>query len=204
MGGDARTEWEDRLTFDKLMEIKGRPPNKKNQFCTSVLKLWPARRWIDENVKDEYCRYSGVRRDESSRRKDTDFKEFDDFFDCDLFHPIADWTKQMCFDYVKAHGEEFNPLYKLGFNRVGCAPCINSGKQDILNWVQRQPEMIDKVRAWEQRLGITFFPPMCPGKHHNTVDEVVEWSKTVRGGKDVGLHVLYPREACESKYGLCE
>ena len=195
---------EERLTFDRLIEIKRRPPNRSQQFCTSILKLWPTKRWIEENITDDYCRYSGVRRDESRRRASTDFQQWDDFFDCNLYHPIADWTKQMCFDYCKAHGEPINPLYSLGFNRVGCAPCINSGKDDILAWLDRDPAMIDKLREWEQRLGISFFPPMVPGKKHNKIDEVIDWAKTVRGGKQYGLHVIYNRPACESKYGLCE
>lgn len=194
----------ERLTFDRLIEIERRPPSSSAQFCTRILKLWPTKRWIEENITDDYCRYSGVRRDESRRRASTDFQQWDDFFDCNLYHPIADWTKQMCFDYCKAHGEPINPLYSLGFSRVGCAPCINSGKDDILAWLDRDPAMIDKVRAWEQRLGISFFPPMVPGAHHNKIDEVIEWAKTVRGGKQYGLHVLYERPSCESKYGLCE
>jgi hypothetical protein len=113
----------------------------------------------------------------------------------------------MCFDYVKHHGEKINELYTLGFGRVGCAPCVNSGKDDILAWVVRFPEMIDKVREWEQRTGHTFFAPIVPGMPdgaYNFIDDVVKWAKTVHGGKQMGLHVLYERPACESDYGLCE
>lgn len=129
---------------------------------------------------------------------------WDDYYNCELHHPIVDWTKQMCFDYVKLHGEPINPLYTMGFNRVGCAPCINSGKKDVLAWAQRFPEMIDKVRQYEKEVGRTFFPPMVPGKEINWVDEVVEWSKTVHGGKQYSLEILYERSSCESDYGLCE
>lgn len=120
----------------------------------------------------------------------------------------------MCFGYVKAHGEKINDLYTLGFSRVGCAPCINAGKEDIRAWADRSPDMIDKVRDWEKRVGKTFFPPMLPppasyyrelkdwrdewldednkvkpdapqkpNRPINWVDEVVEWAKTVHGGK---------------------
>lgn len=199
------------LDFVTMIKIKGRPPSRKAQFCTEKLKLSPQRRWITHAFGPggefegwDYVRYSGVRRDESESRKNTAIESWDEYYDCPLICPIADWTKQMCFDYVLAHGETVNPLYKLGFNRVGCAPCINSGREDIRNWAMRFPEMIDKVRAWEQESGLTFFSPMVPGAHTNNIDEVVAWAMCDRGGKQTIFPVLLERATCESKYGLCE
>lgn len=206
---DRRQEFADTdpLTFDRLAYIKQRFPSTKCQFCTELLKLAPAHRWMKENIRDKglaWRRYAGVRRDESNRRKDRMAIEWDDYFQCELHMPIVDWTKQMAFDYVQSHGEPINELYTLGFNRVGCAPCINSGKDDILAWAQRFPEMIDKVRVWEQRVGRTFFAPMVPGLEINWIDQVVDWAKTKHGGKQYDLLQTIPRPACESEYGLCE
>ena len=128
---DRRQEFADtdELTFDRLAYIKGRFPSRKAQFCTEHLKLAPQRRWVEANCPDgNYIRYVGVRRDESQTRANCSITDFDDYFDCDIIRPIADWTKEMCFAYVKAHGEEFNPLYLLGFSRVGCAPASTAGK----------------------------------------------------------------------------
>src|SRR6201999_2492705 len=141
---------EAELTFEQMIMIKGRPPSRKAQFCTEKLKLAPQRRWIREQFGPggpyagvEYVRYTGVRRDESQSRKATPHEQWDAWYDCQLVAPIFDWTKQMCFDYLAAHGEAVNPLYSMGFNRVGCAPCINSGREDIVNWVLKRPEMIE-------------------------------------------------------------
>lgn len=195
----------DPLTFPLLAKLKKRFPSRRAQYCTYHLKIVPQKRWIAEHHPDrEIIRYSGVRRDESHKRKETAITGWDEYFDCELRCPIADWTKHMCFDYVQAHDGFYNPLYTLGFNRVGCAPCINSGKDDIRAWVDRAPEMIDKIREWEQQVGRTFFAPCVPGKELNWIDEVVEWSKTEHGGRQVSLAVMYDRPACESKYGLCE
>lgn len=207
----------DPLSFGEMMRIKGRGPSRKAQFCTEILKLRPQQRWLKamfgpggEYEGWDYIRYSGVRRNESAKRANTAMEEWDNWFDCKLLHPIADWTKEMCFDYVKLHGEQINELYRLGFGRVGCAPCINSSKDDILNWVTRFPEMIDKVRQWEKscaiegKRGASFFPPCVPGLPMNNVDEVVEWAKTSRGGRQQPFPIFHEREACESKYGLCE
>lgn len=204
---------DDVLTFERLIEVKRRPPSRKAQFCTYYLKLIPQRRWLREQfgpggafAGESFTRYTGVRRDESEARKDQAIEQWDELYDCELRAPIADWTKQMCFDYVRAHREAINPLYTVGFNRVGCAPCINSGKDDILAWSQRFPEMIEKVRRYESVTGRTFFYPMVPGKATNDIDDVLRcWAQTDRGGRQASLlRVINDRPACESKYGLCE
>ncbi len=194
----------EELTFEELAKWKHRFPSRRAQFCTEFLKLRPIRRWIGENVADEYERVSGIRNDESAARASRQPREWDDFFDCWLVNPIVTWTKQECFDYVKRSGQPINPLYTLGFNRVGCAPCINSGKDDITNWALRFPEMIDKVRDWERSVGKTFFAPCVPGMVLNFVDDVVAWAKTSRGGRQSVFPILQEPQSCESKYGLCE
>lgn len=209
---DRRREYgdEEEMDFGDLAYIKGRFPSRKAQFCTEHLKLAPQLRWLAENLDGlEYERYTGVRRDESEKRKSTPDSCWDSYFDCEVFHPLAAWTKEDCFTFIKARGERFNHLYTMGFSRVGCAPCVNSGKDDIRGWAIRFPEMIDKVRAWEKQNGRTFFPPTVPGKEINWVDECVEWAKTSHGGKQYSLAVLWEEAeaetgSCSSKYGLCE
>lgn len=213
MGLDPETE----LDFKIMAKIYKRFPSRRAQFCTEVLKIKPTLRWIRENlINEEYCRYAGVRRDESDSRAKTPFESWDDLFDCKVLHPLADWTKQMCFDYVRQYKEPINHLYSLGFERVGCAPCINSGKDDIRLWADRFPEMIDKIRAWEKEVGLTFFPPKVPGlplraspisgklEQFNWIDEFVEWGRTDHGGYQFNILKTLERPSCESKFGLCE
>lgn len=210
---DRRREYDDsdEMTFADLAYIKGRFPSKKAQFCTEMLKLAPQRRWMRENLVDEhgiaieFCRYAGVRRDESQSRASTPDEKWDDYFDCMIYYPIASWSKQQCFDFCLARGEEINQLYKMGFSRVGCAPCVNSSKGDIREWAARAPEMINKVRMWEGQVGRTFFPPINGNIWF--VDDVVKWSRTVHGGKQMSLPFVEDdaqNEVCSSKYGLCE
>jgi 3'-phosphoadenosine 5'-phosphosulfate sulfotransferase (PAPS reductase)/FAD synthetase len=181
-------------------------------------------------LSDGYERYAGIRRDESKDRIDAAEREYDDLFACWLNRPLVTWTKDRCFETVIEAGESFNPLYLQGFNRVGCAPCINARKEDINLWAARYPEMIYKIRRWETRVGRTFFPPIMPtgvkavrdegetdkafnkrkrslSRRHGWIDEVVDWSKTVHGGKQFGLPMLEADVAsgmCMSNYGLCE
>jgi 3'-phosphoadenosine 5'-phosphosulfate sulfotransferase (PAPS reductase)/FAD synthetase len=207
------------MDFATLAYVKGTFPSRKAQFCTEYLKLAPQKRWLDENLTAhgfDFIRYTGVRRDESVRRRDAPESSWDSYYDCELVQPLVAWTKAECFAFAKARGEQINPLYMMGFGRVGCAPCINSGKADIREWAARFPEMIDKVREWERRVGRTFFPPIVTGKKGrsrtdptaiNWIDEVVEWSRTERGGKQISLPFVEADAAagaCSSKYGLCE
>ena len=119
--GDFRSvEWCERkgvdpgahLTFPELARIKGRFPSRRAQFCTEALKLAPIRCWIEDTYPGgNYARFSGVRRDESPARSRREWQEWDDFYDCELYNPVYDWSKQMCFDYVRLHQEQINPLY---------------------------------------------------------------------------------------------
>jgi 3'-phosphoadenosine 5'-phosphosulfate sulfotransferase (PAPS reductase)/FAD synthetase len=209
---DRRQEFsdDDELTFDRLAYIQGRFPSRKAQFCTKHLKLAPQMRWCEENLTAKgilFERHVGVRCDESERRKDTPESKFDEYFQCVVNYPIRCWTKMECFAVLRAAGEDVNPLYSMGFSRVGCAPCINSGKDDVREWAARFPEMIDKVRSWEKSVGRTFFAPTVPGMEINWVDDVVAWSKTARGGKQPLMaftEIEAASGACSSKYGLCE
>jgi 3'-phosphoadenosine 5'-phosphosulfate sulfotransferase (PAPS reductase)/FAD synthetase len=197
----------DVLTMELLARIKGRWASSQARFCTTFLKLFPQKRWMAENLTGDYERYTGVRRDESRKRANTPDTEWDDFFDCQLNHPIAAWTKAECFDSVKAAGEAVNPLYSMGQSRVGCSPCHERSKDDIRQWAAYRPEEVVKVRAAEVRTGRTFFPPMVPGLVMNFIDDVIAWSQTVRGGRQRDLPMIEAAAeagSCSSKYGLCE
>lgn len=174
------------LTFDMLALIKGCFPSRMKQFCTEILKLRPQARWLRENLTDkgiDFVRYAGVRCDESGPRKDTPESKWDDMCGCTVYYPIRCWSKIEVFAYLKHFGETPNPLYKMGFGRVGCAPCVNSGKEDIRGWAARFPAMIDKIRLWEERVGRTYFAPCVPGLEINWIDQVVAWAHTSHGGK---------------------
>jgi 3'-phosphoadenosine 5'-phosphosulfate sulfotransferase (PAPS reductase)/FAD synthetase len=197
---------DDPISFATLAAIKGRFPSPRAQFCTEFLKLRPMLAWMELHKEEigEYERITGLRRDESDKRVTTPDREWDDFFGCYVRHPLAHWTKRQCFHLCLTKSQKINALYRLGFSRVGCAPCVNASRDDIRGWAKRFPEMIDKVRDWEREVGRTFFRPMVPGKEINWIDEVVAWSNCTRGGKQFSLEMWMPAPVCESKFGLCE
>ncbi len=40
--------------------------------------------------------------------------------------PLADWTKQQVWDYLRRHNVPQHPLYSQGYTSIGCAPCTRA------------------------------------------------------------------------------
>ena len=57
--------------------------------------------------------------------------------DSSYVNPILDWSSADVFGYLAERGVELNPLYKMGYSRVGCVMCPFAGK------VARQREAAD-------------------------------------------------------------
>jgi 3'-phosphoadenosine 5'-phosphosulfate sulfotransferase (PAPS reductase)/FAD synthetase len=202
-----------------LCVVKGRFPSRMAQFCTEELKSIPI---IDQCVlpmlKDgPVLQWLGIRAEESARRaKQPRFNHHES--GCYLWRPIFKWTLDDVWAIHKRHGLPRNPLYDMGFGRVGCMPCINCRKSELRNIADRFPEHIARIARWEsivaasnRRRGATFFAPRkdstaadTPGLYPD-INQVVEWSRTGRGGRQFDL--FFQAQAgggCTSDMALCE
>lgn len=213
--------------FLDLCIWKGRFPSSKAAFCSEELKRNP----IIEQVQmplldagDDVISWQGVRRDESLRRRHlTEIEAKSTYANGATlwnYRPILDWTAEDCFAMHRKHGIRHNPLYEMGMGRVGCMPCINCRKDELLEISKRFPEAIDRIRQWEnavmqasKRYGATFFSAANQGSNLTVeeavrmanIDAVVEWAKTSRGGKQYDfLRIQDNGPVCTSIYGLCE
>ena len=205
------------IPFLDLCLWKGRFPSAKAAFCSEELKRNP----IIEQVhlpllEDGNTLYSwqGVRADESRRRAALDELE-NVGGGLWNYRPILKWTASDCFAMHRKHGIKHNPLYEMGMGRVGCMPCINCRKDELLEISKRFPEAIERIRQWEtavkqasKRGAATFFAAPSSDNEWSakqTIDVVVEWAKTSRGGKQYDfLRVQDNGPICSSLYGLCE
>lgn len=205
---------------------KGRFPSPKVRFCTEELKVlpiqeqvyWPILRETDANI----ISWQGIRWDESRARASAAEREGiePDASRVFAYRPILAWTADDVFAMHAKHGIEPNPLYKQGMGRVGCMPCINCRKSELSEIASRFPEVIEKLRTWEEivskaakRQSGTFFPTLFDPsakdddvnyKTHG-IDRIVEWSMTERGGRQMSLiPVATDYTQCSSIYGLCE
>lgn len=161
--------------------------------------------------------HSGVRAAESEQRKNLPPESFDEGLGAWVKRPLLKWSISDVWAYHEKHGIKPNPLYRLGMSRVGCFPCVMSNKPEVRRISFLFPQIIDKVRqdekdvgsdpgratAASQVQGSSFFhantvPPSQrsskwvrakDGKEFMvaTIDDVVRWSTTARGGRDQEL-----------------
>jgi len=146
------------------------------RFCTVWLKLKPFLSWLVEQGFEDPVVITGIRRDESHARKDRKEWEYSDHHGCEMWNPIIDWTAKQVFAIHKKYGIEINPMYKKGFKRVGCFPCFNAGRLELLLLDRHYPERIHEIQKWEKEVGGAYFPPRRPGKIWAITDQI-HWAK---------------------------
>lgn len=212
--------------FLDLCIWKGRFPSTMAAFCSAELKRDPIVKQVQApllSAGDDVRSWQGVRRDESLKRRflleleQVPVKHPGELWN---YRPILDWTAEDAFAMHRKHGIKHNPLYEQGMGRVGCMPCINCRKDELLEISKRFPEAIDRIREWEaavasasKRQAATFFAAANHGASVSpsqavalaNIDAVVEWSQTSRGGKQFDLvRAMDEGPLCSSIYGLCE
>lgn len=224
---------------------KKRAASTKARFCTEEMKSKPMIDYV-LSLETDITVLQGVRNEESESRRNLKMKDeyfkfyvepygFDkkgkpkfhtyrkhevlatyDTMTTDVLRPIIKWSADQVFDYIFKSGIKANPLYYEGFSRVGCFPCIMCTKGEIRLIAETYKERIDEIRAFEQKINKTFFPPnyipakYCSLKHINkkgiaimcpTIDDVVKYVMD-----DPNQTRLFDKKdtGCISFYNICE
>lgn len=199
-------------------------PSRMQRWCTRELKIIPLRAYHDKIVKEtdeDTISVVGVRAQESPARARLAQFELDDDWGGYIWRPLMHWTVEDVLQIHHHHGVPVNPLYRLGYDRVGCLPCVYSRKEDIRLTADHFPDRIELIRALEKhatmvrrahnlatpgRHGVeqaAFFLSRQKGDPARTIDEVVEWARTDRGGKQLPLIQEDPEGGC-FRWGLCD
>lgn len=194
---------------------KGMFPRSTKQFCTQFLKIEPIEQQIYGPLIEkgiDVTVYQAVRADESKRRAKLPQTEITIgiVYAYVVQRPLLNWKVDEVFDIHRRYDIMPNPLYLKGMTRVGCMPCIHERKDSLFEIGQRWPEQIERLAEWERLVSLaakyghaTFFP-ISDGTGDG-IHEVVEWSKTARGGKQYDLFKITDDiPMCRSAYGLCE
>lgn len=132
-----------RTSMWNLIPQKLMPPTRVVRYCCAILKerggrgryittgvRWAEskrraeRRGIFETMPSDLSKKVILNNDNDDRRRL--------FETCKLQHkaicnPIIDWTDADVWDYIQSEHIPLNPLYKCGFNRVGCIGCPMAG-----------------------------------------------------------------------------
>lgn len=129
------------------------------------------------------------------------------FHATDVWRPIFDWTAQQTIEYILENGFTPNPLYRMGFKRVGCFPCIMSANTEIYQLGQRFPERIIEIAEYERTTKSSFWgPDSIPKRFYKGAfplcDDVLKYINTKYAAGE--LFEEFKGVSCMSYYGLCE
>ncbi len=98
---------------------------ENRKLCCGVRKVEPLKRKLSE--LDGWI--TGLRRSQAVTRGLLNKVEIDRAFGGIVkVNPLADWTTQEVFDYLKANGVPTNRLHGQGYPSIGCAPCTRAIK----------------------------------------------------------------------------
>lgn len=191
-------------------------PSRKMKWCTKELKVFPIIEYhetIKEACECETVSVVGIRRDESDDRAEAKGFEYEPQSDWYTWRPLIDWTIRDVLEIHNKYAIPVNPLYQLGFSRVGCMPCIQAKKEEIRLMAKHFPEKVQAIHVLETELtkkrhakglsGASFFrPAKSKSPEDSTIEKVVEWSKTKHGGKEPLIDET-PEGGCY-RWGLCD
>jgi 3'-phosphoadenosine 5'-phosphosulfate sulfotransferase (PAPS reductase)/FAD synthetase len=179
------------------------------KWCTRKLKIEVFQEYFDQ-LDDDYLNLVGIRKEESLRRANMKEWEYHDNFDCWQHRPLIDWTEKDVIDIHHRFNLIPNRLYLNGSSRVGCYPCIYAKKEEIrildqerINLIQELEEVVTDLCSKKNgdKSPRTFFSPKY-GMETFGIQDVHEWSKTKRGGKQFLL--FSTEEPTCIKWGMCE
>jgi len=206
-------------------------PSRIMRWCTQELKLKPLRAYHEQLRADtgkDTISVVGVRGGESEARQKMPVFAYDNEWDGFVWRPIHAWTVTDVLLTHRKFGLPMNPLYQRGHDRVGCYPCIFENKDGIALIAKNDPDRIDEIAALEQQTrtlraernaerteaksgdvryqhpqGYFFQSRDRKSGVLQDIHQVVEWSRTARGGKQMLLFDPVPLGGC-MRWGLCE
>lgn len=95
---------------------------EKRKECCTVRKIRPLQRalrtlevWI-----------TGLRKEQAVTRQEIKKIEWDETNNLLKLNPLADWTAEQVWDYIRGYRLPYNKLHDRGFPSIGCAPCTRA------------------------------------------------------------------------------
>ncbi|BFH11783.1 phosphoadenylyl-sulfate reductase [Paenibacillus melissococcoides] len=108
------------LSPEEQAELHGealweREPN----LCCNIRKVEPL-----TGILGQYDAWiTGIRRDQAPTRANAKKVEYDTKFGLMKFNPLAAWTSQDVWSYIRSHDVVYNPLHDLNYPSIGCSHC---------------------------------------------------------------------------------
>jgi phosphoadenosine phosphosulfate reductase len=115
------------LTVDQQTKSHGPELWKREpDLCCTMRKVLP----LQNRLADLQCWITGLRRQQSETRSKTSIVElyaFDETTGRDIvkMNPLAFWSREQVWDYIKREQLPYNPLHDRGYRSIGCEPCTH-------------------------------------------------------------------------------
>ena len=90
--------------------------------CCRIRKVEPLGRALAGNK----AWVTGQRRAQSTTRAELHVQEDDAAHGMVKFNPLADWSEDDVWNYIRANDVPYNALHDQGFPSIGCAPCTRA------------------------------------------------------------------------------
>lgn len=124
-------------------------PSRRYRWCCDIFKNAPLAKYAKEKKLDGFI--TGLRKDESFRRRTYNIFDDNPIFNFKQINPILDWNKEEVIAYVEKYNLPLNPMYGF-FDRIGCWMCPYKGEKEWDLIKKIKPEM---VKEFENNLKIT-------------------------------------------------
>ncbi len=96
---------------------------EQRKLCCAVRKVEPLKRAL----KDLNAWMTGLRREQAMTRSAVCKVEMDeDHGGIVKINPLADWSYDEVWHYIREHNVPFNRLHTQGYPSIGCAPCTRA------------------------------------------------------------------------------
>ncbi len=95
---------------------------ENRKACCHVRKVVPLRRKLA--TLDAWI--TGLRKEQAVTRHEIAPAEWDEANGLFKINPLADWSADQVWDYIKLHNVPYNALHDQGYPSIGCAPCTRA------------------------------------------------------------------------------
>src|SRR5437868_1888197 len=109
----------DQAVKEQDTELGTRLYGRNPDLCCYLRKVEP----LERALTNYDAWITGVRRDETSNRRQTKVVEWDDRREMVKVNPIVSWSQKQVDDFITEQGVLVNPLVYDGYPSIGCATC---------------------------------------------------------------------------------
>lgn len=134
------------------------PPARDYRWCCKIVKLGPAAQTIKNEFSGDVLNFMGQRKLESFRRSREPRVTSNPWVPGQKSaNPIQDWNALEVWLYLFKENVPYNPLYKRGYQRIGCFLCPSSSLAELDSLKETHPRLhkrlSDKLMKWADEYG---------------------------------------------------